>query len=254
MAQLPPYISASWLTSFLECPLSYKTQYIDKSWKFQGNIYTAFWNAIHSALEHNYKQKITTKIDLPAKDLVIVFNEALDKKLEEISEKPSDSLDIIRLQGGEMIYKYMNDVAPFIQPATVEFKFEIELKSIWWKILGYIDLITEDGLIIDHKTASAATYQKYTPCYVNWMQQLTMYSLAYRKTYNRIEKGNRIDVLKRLKWWPWFNHVESTRTDQDILNLVNLLSKVKQIIEQDLRYPNLSNCCNCELNQICKKQ
>jgi hypothetical protein len=254
MAQLPDHISASWVELFMQCPIAYRIKYIDKLSTFTGNIYTAFWKAIHYALETNFRQKITTRADLPLKEVLIPFNEFLDKELKELWENNTDAIEIIRMQWEEMLYQYLQTIAPHIQPASVEMKFEIDLKSIGWKILWYIDLITEDDLIIDHKTAGATTYQKRTQCYVDRMVQLTMYSLAFRKTYNRIEKGNRIDVLKRLKGSIWFNHVESKRDDQDILNLVNLLSKMKTIIEQDLWYPNFSSCSDCEMSSICNRK
>ena len=254
MAQFPSHISASGLEKFLFCPLAYRLFYIDKIPRPEWNVYTAFGSSIHKALEVNYKQKITSRKDLPLKEVVAAFNTQMDKELKEIAQQPSDALEVIRLQGEEMLYQYMKDIAPAIQPAMVEHKFEIDLKSIWVTILGYIDLVTEEDLIIDHKTAGATTRQKWTQCYVDWLVQLTMYSLVFRKMFNRVEKGNRVDVLKRLKGSVGFNHIVSTRTDQDILGLVNLLSRVKAIVENDLWYGNLSKCCECEFSQGCPKK
>ena len=254
MAQLPDYISASGLDRFLFCPLAYKNQYITKIWKFDWNEYTAFWKALHFALETNYKQKMSTKEDLSVKEMLSVFWLSLKREVEAVGMQMTDALWNMQMQWEEIIVKYMKEIAPNIQPAAVEMEFEIDLKSIGRKILGYIDLVTEDDIIIDHKTAWSTTRQKRTNCYVDRLLQLTMYSLVFRKLYNRIEKVNRIDVLKRLKSSVGIQSIMSTRTDKDILELVNLLWMVKAVIESDKWYPNLNRCHECDFKNICPKK
>ena len=98
-----------------------------------------------------------------------------------------------------MIEYYMKHRAPQIQPAYVEWSFDIPMHSAGINIHGFIDLITEDGMIIDHKNAGTTTRRDRTQNKVDNNFQLTMYSLAFRKTFGKPEKGVGIDVLKRLK-------------------------------------------------------
>ena len=136
------YISASQVSWFLKCPLAYKHQYIDDIGdKFKGNIYTAFGSAIHAALEYNFKQKITSKKDLPINDVLKKFGTEFEKEVDKLPY--SDGAENLFLDGSDMILEYMQQKAPGYQPIAVEKKFKIELKSIGVTILGYIDLILE---------------------------------------------------------------------------------------------------------------
>ena len=254
MANLPAHISASWISLFLECPIAYRSRYIDKIDPFKGNIYTCFGKAVHAALEANYKQKVESKVDLPLKDCLVAFNAEFDKGMLEIGWDPSDVVEVMKMSGEEMLYSYLKEMAPKIQPAEIEMKFEIELKSVGRTLLWFIDLITADDVIVDHKTVGTTSRQKRTKCYVDNLPQLTVYAIAFRKLFNRIEKWHRIDVLKRLKGSVGFSQIESTRNDRDILALVNLVWKIKKIIEWDLWYPNLSHCSDCELSNICQRR
>ena len=229
-------------------------RYLDKLDPFKGNVYTAHGKALHAALEHNYRQKITSRIDLPASELVPVFNASFDKELKAIGESMTDAVENMRLQGEEMLYEYLKQIAPFIQPSHVEMKFQIDLQSIGVTILGFLDLITEDEIIVDHKTVGTSTWQTWSKCYVDNLVQLTVYSLAYRKLFNKAERGVRIDLLKRLKGGTTFSQIESRRTDGDVMVLINLIKQMKSIVENDLRYPNLNHCRDCELSDICSRK
>ena len=70
------HVSASGLGSFLICPLHYKHQYV---WKtpgdFKVNAYIVYGSAIHSAIEFNYRQKITSRSDLAVRDVQQVFTD-----------------------------------------------------------------------------------------------------------------------------------------------------------------------------------
>ena len=152
-----------------------------------------------------------------------------------------------------MLYHYMKTMAPKYQPIAVEEYFEIDLKSYDFGIRGYIDLITEDGLIIDHKTVWSTSYQKWTQSHVDNIIQLTMYALAFRKLYGKNEKGVGIDLLKRLKSGTKFASVLSTRNDSQIMSLVTLANRISQMHANGMFYWNLNHCKNCELSKFCNK-
>lgn len=176
-------------------------------------------------------------------------------KLQAEARIPRD-YDLERLliaQGWDMLELYLREVAPKIMPAFVEHHFEIPIPSAWLVINGYIDLITEDWIVIDHKTCGSSTEKKWTQSYVDRMPQLTMYSLAFRKMFNKPEKYVEIDVLKRLKSWPKFEIIKSSRTDLEVIALVFLIKKAKAIIEADMMYPNLTSCSECDFKDSCPR-
>lgn len=248
-------ISASALDTFMFCPLYYKAIYVDKSVKrWPSNAYIEFWSSIHEALAYNYRQKITSRVDLPIKEILEFFWNDLTRRVTDLhSPRDMALLPNLILEWEEMLYQYMNKIWQYLQPKLVEHEFTLEIKSAWVLIHWFIDLVTEDDIIIDHKTCWATTYQKWTQNHVTNMHQLTMYSLAFRKMFLYRENGLHIDVLKRLKSWPSFDRIETTRSDWDIIALVQLLKRCADIVNWNLFYPNLLACKECDLRDSCTK-
>lgn len=249
------YISASQIDRFLECPLAYKYIYVDGCERLPWNIYMSYGTAIHEALAINYRQKITSRVDLPVQTVIDLFVDIFQKEVAKLGWMWSIYWDAntLSLQGEQMIYQYQNEYAKFIMPALVEEKFEIELDSYPVTILWYIDLVTEDWIIIDHKTAGSSTGGKWTQNYVDMSNQLTIYALAYRKLFQRFEKSLRIDVLQRNKTGPVFKSIETVRSDLQIVSLVQLMARMNEIVEKDIWFPNLNSCATCDFKNNCNR-
>jgi len=60
---------------------------------------------------------------------------------------------------------------------------------------GYIDLIDDQGTILEHKTAGRSYPEDAAAKDI----QLTAYSMAYRRLYGKDENGVRMDILVRTK-------------------------------------------------------
>ncbi len=249
------YISASQVNRFLECSLAYKYIYVDSATKVPSNEYFSFGTALHKALEENFRQKITSRKDLPLKEIRHIFTKTFELEISKgvILSNPFFVRNTMFLQWEVLLDKYMNTIWKDVYPAYVEHKFELYLKVAPIKILGYIDLITEDWEIVDYKTAWTTTYKKYTQKFVDNMTQLTMYSLAFRKEFGRPEKNLRIDLFKRLKTTQDISQIKTQRTDINILSLVELMKKMQIIKDNDLYYPNYNSCSSCDFRNNCNK-
>ena len=254
--EFPKYISATQISMFLECPLKYQKMYSGDVERIPPNLYIMFGTAIHHALETNYKQKISSRVDIPVETAISEFCTCFD---DEVKKNLGDRYDQkifknLVLQGDLMIRKYWVEVAPTLQPIAVEQKFEIQMKEyekviIFW----YFDLVTEDGIVIDHKTTGETTHKQWSQKYVDRNHQLTIYDLAYRKIYKQEPKELRIDALKRLKEWPEFAHISTHRSPIQILSLVQLMHRMKQFQELWIFYPNYSHCDSCDFSDSCSK-
>ena len=66
--KFPRYISATQISQFLHCPLSYKIIYSGEVTRLPPNLYILYGSAIHHALETNYRQKITSRVGMPLND------------------------------------------------------------------------------------------------------------------------------------------------------------------------------------------
>lgn len=244
-------ISASQVGKFLFCPLYYKYIYVDGASSGPGNEYTSFGKAIHSALELNYKQKITTRKDLGIAEVTNEYKQKFLEELEKSSVWNPGSLENLAEQGEELIYQYMKKIAPTVQPTMVEHEFKIPLKS-GAIIHGFIDLVTEDCEVIDHKTASGTTKNTWTQKAVQDNTQFKMYALAFRKMFNKAEKCVGADVLVRGDKAE-FKRLRAVVPDIDVLSLVQLIEAIERCVHEDFWYPNLNNCSACELNKTCPK-
>lgn len=243
------YISASQIGTFLTCPLAYKKNYLEGREKMPPNIYMAYGTAMHSALAFNYEQKINSRKDLDVKDVMGVFVTKLE---EESSKYGLYDDDALYLSADNTLHHYMKEVAPHIQPKLVEHKFEIKLSNFPITIMGYIDLVTEDDIVIDHKTAGKNWKTKYRPDIVGKNMQLTLYAIAFRKLFKRAEKGVRFDIMPRHDGRCYFR--ETQRTEEQIIELLNMATKIEQIIDLGVFIPNLQNCSTCPYKEECDKE
>lgn len=251
------YISASAIAKFLQCPLAYKYIYVDTPIRLPWNMYAWYGDAIHKSLDFNYRQKIKSRKDRDRDEVIDFFKTQFKKSIAWMPAPTFQPNAAIILENDwiEMLERYMIDMAPKIQPMAIEQEFELYLESVWTYVKWYIDLITEDGYIVDHKTCSQSTHRKWNDKAVQSNYQLTMYSLAYRKMFKKAEKGVQIHKLVRGNKNNdlFFERLSTTRTDLDVLVLVQLIMRMEQMIANDIRYPNLNSCETCDFRDTCLK-
>ena len=148
-----------------------------------------YWRYAACEQGENFKQ------DVPVSVVTDVFRDAWKQAAPqtvfdtEKDEKPDDFLD----QGTVLLSKYQKEHAPHIQPAAVETRFTINLPGVPREVLGFIDLIDDHEVIIDHKTS------KMSPNALTLMKdmQLTLYRMAYRTKFGHNPGGLRYDYLVR---------------------------------------------------------
>lgn len=255
------YISPAQIGQFQFCPVSYKYCYIDGIKNQDSNIYLEYGSSIHETLAFNYKQKIATRKDLGFSELFDYFKNSFQKgysKLNIISNVSRSAIEFrTMIQIAEDVLKaYMEQIAPTIQPIAVELDFEIPLLKYPIKIKGIIDLVTEEGVIIDHKTAGKTTKRNWSQKTVDESFQLTWYIAGYRKLFKRKESYVQIDVLPR-EINPTFLRFKSSRTDEQLHNALTLASTVEKIVDLGVFNTNLQNCENkgqrCPFYDTCPK-
>jgi putative RecB family exonuclease len=249
------YTSPSQIGTFLTCPLAYKQLYLDGAERESANIYMDYGTAIHYALARNNYFKKATKGDKSLSEVVSEFKfkfleETQKNKLEHcVDETVRRSLV---LEGENTLENYMKYFAPDIMPLEVEYKFEIALKHFPITIMGFIDLITEDGFIWDYKTVGKSYKTQWNQRTVDSNMQLTCYSAAYRKLMGKEEKGVCIALLPRMT--PYFETIDSFRTQDQILQFLNLATDIEKIIELGVFMPFKESCPQCQFKNTCTKR
>ena len=248
------YLSASQIGTFLTCPLAYKYMYVDGIKKSDASVYLLYGKALHSALAVNFGQKIESKKDLDVDSVFGEFEKEFKKGLAKGVDNPyGTSTDSMLAIAENVLGDYLKFKAPTIQPKLVEYEFKVKLKKYPVILYGFIDLITEDDQIIDFKTVGKSTKGNWTQDVVNNNLQLTTYAVAFRKTFDRQEKCLRIDLIPR-EVNPMFKTIETTRSQEQVVSLLELANKIEQIITLGVFFPNLTQCVGCSFRDTCKKR
>lgn len=202
------HISHSQLGKWQRCPRSWKYHYIDKI-EEPKSANLALGIAYHYALEQNYVHKIQNKEDLPVADCLDAFSDSFSEIAEEVGavDWGDSSPTEVKCTGLELVLLYRTKIAPDIVPMSVEAPLEGNILGV--KFTGRVDLITEDGTVVDHKTAK----QSYNQDKVDHEMQPCAYAFglgraiefAYHVAVKKKASDTQILYTKRtmedVAWW-----------------------------------------------------
>ena len=145
-------LSPSQVRSFMDCQMRWWFKYgLKVPDPATGNL--ALGRAVHSALGENSAQKVDTREDLPTEGVVALFREAWARECEQTEFRDDENPQQLSATGEALIAKYINYLAPTIEPAAVEVRVDGEIGGV--KVRGWIDLMDVEGRVIDIKTARA---------------------------------------------------------------------------------------------------
>lgn len=141
-----PRLSASKIKMFFQCRLLYYRTYTDREESIQ-NPSAILGSALHKAIELYYIEK---------KNPIHTFENTFDRMLAEAGQniKVFNNIAGIRKSGITMLGN-MDWAA--IKPLGLEVRFSLPFPNAENPICiitGFMDIVTEDGYIIDHKSSS----------------------------------------------------------------------------------------------------
>ena len=241
-----PHLSVTQLKMYLRCPLQYYLRYVC-GLKMPPTGSLTLGRTVHGTLEENYRQKIKSHQDLPLQQIEDIFSQRWDQEAQltlfEDGEKPGQLKD----DGIRLLDPYHRNIAPRVQPVEVECQFLVDTGATQLPLKGYIDLIDDQGTIIDHKT----TKRSFPADAAAKDLQLTAYAFAYRTLYGQNENGLRLDGLVRTKQAK-VQQLETTRTQADIDRFLRLAEHVERAINAEVYYPSDNFMCGiCGYREMC---
>lgn len=165
------HFSASSLAMAATCPEQYRQRYI-RGVREKTSGARLLGSAVHGALAINFDQKQRTGIDLSESDIAQAYGEAWDKETKKATEGIEWKTDPneTHAKGLQMATLYLAEVAPRIQPLAVEQEFRERLIAGLPPLVGYIDLVTEQGMV-DYKTSA----KKISQAKPGWRLQARIY-------------------------------------------------------------------------------
>jgi putative RecB family exonuclease len=243
-----PHLSVTQLRMYLRCPLQYFFRYAC-GLKMPPMGETALGRTIHETLKENYRQKIQSGMDLPLEQITDFFSDRWEKNAPEAVFSDDENAGHLKDDGIGLLAAYHKLVAPHVQPVAVEQEFLVNTGHTALPLNGYIDLIDDKGVIIDHKT----TKRSFPVDAAAKDIQLTAYAMAHRALFNRPESSVRLDVMVRNKQ-PKIQQLQATRTQEDIDRFLRLIQQAERGINAEIFYPNENYMCGyCGYREMCEK-
>lgn len=199
-------ISPTQLRTYDTCPLQYRMRYVERV-PTRDSPASLVGQAVHAALERNFVAKRRSGRDLELKEAAEVFDDVWNARLPTGagSGPASEDFDRAYASGQSVLELYLVEVAPQVIPHLIEHRFRFDLPGVQVQLVGTVDLIDRNGVVIDHKTS----VQPYPEKYPDRDLQLQCYAIGYGvfRAGSRIRPGSlpapffipqvRVDVLVR---------------------------------------------------------
>ena len=196
--QLVEYVSFSGVKDWNFCPQYYKITRIDKSYKFEGNVHTAFGTAMHSVMEHMILDRKKKAKQFLINESKRIFTRAFRKELNMLPVYPDSKIVLEMHSQAPPIIEQVLDILEEHFGADYEYisteeQIDIlidEYKMADYDFRGIVDLTikTSDGKyhVIDWKTCSWGWDLKRRS------DPMTTYQLTYYKHF--LAKKHKIDL------------------------------------------------------------
>jgi len=176
------------INTLISCPRKFQLQYLDRIKKPSKGDPLCIGSGFGKALEEfSYNDKLTLTQLMQIYDTEALDHPAVISKANIRAHR-------------YLVSQYFSDPKNVIKPAIlngkpmVEYKLEFKVDGI--KFLGYIDIVSSKGFIVDYKTAKNPYTQKDLEPFSEKGMQLTSYALGYYERFGRIPKVGFQVVIK----------------------------------------------------------
>lgn len=198
MDEIPatPVLSSSSVNTYLRCGRQWEYAYV-YAIKAPPRLRALIGLAAHEAVEVNYRQKISTGVDLPVEAVLDAFSDAFDREVNEIVPDKDETPGAGKDSGINTVRVYHTSVSPTIQPLLVEQNVKFKVNDIPFS--GYIDVVDSHRKIRDLKTV------KSRPSSNDYALNMTAYAIGFRQMTGETETGLQLDYMVRTKtpyYWP----------------------------------------------------
>jgi hypothetical protein len=210
------------------------------------NVRQVLGIAAHTAVEHNMAQKVVSKMDVTAEEMVDVFTTEFDAMEPDVED--TEDHGVAKDDGVGLVRLHHNEVSPLIQPIWVEEAGQLAIDDIPYS--WTIDIVDDKMRVRDTKTKARR------PTLEDSMLQMTGYALGFRQKTGLLESDVVIDGLVRTKKPQYVPlYLGGTVNDDRINSFAATLGSAAQAIERGDFVPNgLNNgaCGWCGYADICK--
>jgi RecB family exonuclease len=202
---------------------------------------------VHQMAEAFFRAKLDGGSPDPD-DLQASFEEAWDREAAGAAFGADEDVDLLKRQAAMLTRKYLDEVAPEIEPAALELAVQGVIGGV--PVRGFVDLLDTSGRVIDLKTAA----RKPTGVNVDYAFQVA----TYRQLCPGANGKARVDTLVATKS-PQVVTQEYTVSPADLKMTEKLYPLVREAMREGIYLPNRSsnNLCsykNCSFAAVCETE
>lgn len=244
------HLSYSSITAYLDCPENWRRKYIAKE-PTMSSPALVFGSAFHGTIE-----KFVVE---PATDILSIWSGAWNKAIESQpifwgTDTPEETYnDGVRMFSNAALLEEVKKIKPGVDEAgaKIERKVELRVPGVPIPIIGYIDIILEDGTPADFKTSSRSWSDDKA---ADSLQGL-FYLAALNQAGVKINWNFKHIVFVKTKE-PKVQLLENTHTPGELFFLFNMIQQVWKGIEAEVFPTNTSTWkCNekyCDFYANCR--
>lgn len=244
------HLSASRVNTFMRCGMQYLFRYIEGLISPPSGA-LALGSSFHATIGKDYQQKVETGANMRLDSYLDYYSDDWQERKHEIRWWEGEKEGKFKDQGYGLLEAYYNEIALEVQPASVERKFEIEFANKDYSFVGYIDLVDEDGVIVEAKTKATTPPRPQA----DHKLQVVGYTTGFRSE-GKVESGARLDYVVKLKT-PKIVSYPFKVSDTEIEFFLGQVARVGMMIENEVFMPNrTSRLCNqrwCGYSDRCSK-
>lgn len=231
-ARRPTY-SPSQVATYLKCGLQWHHRYV-LGLVIPPSAAATQGRAVDAGVSYNLTQKISTKHDLSLEQVRDHFSDTFEKESQTTIWEGEDKGEV-KDHGLQVLTLHHKEIAPKIQPATVQEKFVIHTDGAY-DIQGIIDLTETTDIIADTKVTSA---QRAGSFEIARAIQPAAYDFAFEAIRGRPAVGFRFDTLIRptKKNPPKLAQIEGKVTADDRQWFFNTVDRVHKAITAGVAVP-----------------
>jgi len=248
------HLSYSSISSYLMCPRAWRFHYIEQV-PAPTSPALVFGSAFHATVEEHVKAALTTERPTLTEQWGRAWQTTLEGKTIEWGSDSPDKLfnDGVRMLTHPETVALLDGLRPLDAPDAIERRVELHVPGVPIPIIGYIDLIEQDGVPCDFKTSSKSWSQgqaagEMQPCF---------YLVALNQSGYTLNPGRGFRHYVFVKTQtPQVQVWETSRTVDELFWLFGLIRDVWQAIDAGCFPPNPGTWkCSpkwCEYWDICR--
>jgi len=222
----PRHFSWTQINMYLRCGRQYYYRYI-KGIKVPPAGAITLGQSVHEAIDFNYNMKKQTGKDEPLSVLEDVYYEQFSMRKDATDWREDEKPEEIEKEGRGLVKVFHRDLAPETFPKEVEKEFVLQFQDADFEFRGFIDLITQEEILIDHKTSGRAMSENA----LKQDLQLSVYALAFDMLFAHPPKEVGFDVLVRTKT-PKSQRLRTIKTPEDFNFFLSHLSIIVDSIRK----------------------